>query len=143
MATAVMSEVNLSAGGQLVAPPLSKKPVYTVRDVSTGRPQRVRLIYREASAAKQPNHLLFGALCNPTLRVIKPIPVEMSRRERHFYARFKAADEFGVGSSMSSALEDLGKTLSELFLGLEKNRDRLGSDLASLHERLSRYIAKR
>jgi hypothetical protein len=143
MATAVMSEVNLSAGGLLVAPPLSKKPVYTVRDVSTGRPQRVRLVYREAAAAKAPRHLLLGAVCNPNLRVIRPIPVEISRRDGDFYARFKAADEFGVGTSMSSALEDLGKTVSELFLGLEENQHRLGSDLVALYKTLSRYVAKR
>ena len=146
MATATIpsiSEATLSPGGGLFAPPQSKKPVYTVRDVSAGRPQAVGLAYREASPAKQPKHVLFAASYNPRLRIIRAIPVELSRRQGQFQARFKAADEFGVGPSMSMALEDLGKTLADLFIGLSEKRDRLGHDLLGLHARLSHYIAFR
>jgi hypothetical protein len=143
MATAaVMSEPKLSPVGRLVAPTLSKKPVFTVRDLSVSRPQ-LRLIYREATAAKQPRHVLFAALGHPQLRLLKAVPVEISRRGGQFYARFKTADEFGVGASMSAALEDLGKTLSELFLVLDEEQERLGSDLVQLRAKLSRYIARR
>jgi hypothetical protein len=147
MATAApaISEARLSPGGGLFAPPQSKKPMYTVRDVSdvsVGRPQ-LRIAYREASPAKQPKHVLFAASYNPRLRIIRPIPVELSRRQGQFYARFTAADEFGVGPSMSMSLEDLGKTLAELFIGLSEKRDHLGRDLLALHAKLSRYIAFR
>lgn len=144
MATApTIAHANLSPGGGLVAPPAAKKPVYSVRELGSTRPQH-SLIYRPtATPARRPKRVLFGAITHPMLRVLRPIPVEISYRQGRYVARFRAADEFGAGSTMSLALEDLGKTLSELFLGLTERRESLGSDLNDLCNQLSRFIAHR
>jgi hypothetical protein len=141
-ATATISEANLSPSGGLLVPALSKKPVYTFRNVSAGQ-SRLGMPYRVAAAAQQPKHLLFGAISHPLLRTLKPIPVEISRKQKNYVARFKTADEFGYGETMSLALEDLGKTLAELFIGLGEKEGLLGSDLKRLHLRLSNYITYR
>jgi len=41
---------------------------------------------------------------------------------------------------VSLALEDLGKTLSELFTGLTEQRESLGPDMKHLHAVLARFI---
>jgi hypothetical protein len=144
MATApTISEANLSPGGGLIAPPVSKKPVYAVQELTSVSPQRRFVYHRAASAGRQPKHLLFGALANPRLRILKPIPVEISHRQGSYIAKFKAAGEFGHGSTVSLALDDLGKTLSQLYLGLSEQQDSLGPDLKNLHAKLSFYIALR
>ena len=144
MATAPsISEANLSPGGGLVLVPASKKPVYAVRQLTVSR-QSTRLLYRPAgSPVRQPKHLLFGALSHPRLRLLKPIPVEISSRKGTYFARFKAADEFGTGSTPSLALEDLGKTLAELFIGLTERQSALGSGLKKLLDHLSHFVAYR
>ena len=143
MATAAtISEANLSPSGGLLVPALSKKPVYTFRNVSAGQ-SRLGMSYNVASAAQQPKHLLFGAISHPRLRALRPIPVEISRKQGNYVARFKTADEFGWGETMSMALEDLGKTLAELFIGLSEKQGLLGPDLKRLHVKLSNYITYR
>jgi hypothetical protein len=142
MATAapLISQANLSPGGDLIAPPASKKPVYSIPELGLAR--QTRLFYRPVvgSPARQPKHLLFGAISDPKLRVLKPIPVEMSQRKGSYIARFHEADEFGAGATVSLALEDLGKTLSELFTRLTEQQESLGPDMKHLHAVLSRFI---
>ena len=142
MATApVISEATLTDSGQLLAPKASKKPVYSVRTQDLGRS---RVGFRESTApAKRPGHVLFGGMAHPRLRLLRPIPAALAYRKDGVVARFKATGDFGVGSSLSAALDDLGKTIAELFLGLSERQGSLGPELERIHRQLSRYVAFR
>ena len=49
----------------------------------------------------------------------------------------------GCGTNFSEALDDLAKTLTELFFSLEENSDRLGDDLKQLRVKLNEHLEKR
>lgn len=107
------------------------------------QPRRGIRFLKPGASVKQPKHLRFGAVSHPKLRVLRGIPVEISRKRGTYIATFKQANEFGCGSNLSLALDDLGKTLAELYLGLTDQYEVLGTDLKNLHQTLSRYLALR
>ena len=51
-------------------------------------------------------------------------------------------EEFGLGETRSDALEDLRKTLRELYLSLEQDESRLSGDLLSIWARLKSHVAR-
>jgi len=89
-----------------------------------------------------PGPLLFGALPDRRLRLKKPIPVELSESDGSIIAQCQDLNEFGQGSTASHALDDFGRTITELFLSLEAQKDQLGSDLQNLRSRLAEYLAE-
>lgn len=138
----VMAE--LTPSGSAVAAQPSKRPLYAVRELTetTQPPQRIAF-RRPGKAPARPGHVLFGATVHPKIRVLKPMPVDISRRSDGYVAQFKQVAEFGCGDTLSSALDDLGKTIAELFLTLTEQRQSLGPDMKRVHANLSRYVALR
>ena len=51
-------------------------------------------------------------------------------------------NEFGFGETLSEALTDLQAAIAELYFTLEEDQDRLGPDLSSVWDVLSRKIRK-
>lgn len=88
----------------------------------------------------RPTDILLGTLNHYTFRVVEAIPVHLEQREEGMVAVWREIDEFGVGKSTSSACEDLGHTLAELYQALDADRDRLGPDLARVWGVLQQHI---
>ncbi len=88
----------------------------------------------------KPEQVLFGALHDPMLRVRKPIPARIRQYESEMVAVWDAVDEFGQGESISAALDDLGHTISELYHSLNRDQQRLGSDMSRIWSVLKEYI---
>ena len=51
-------------------------------------------------------------------------------------------NEFGFGNNLAEALADLQAAIAELYLTLEEDQDRLGPDLSSVWDVLSRKVRK-
>jgi hypothetical protein len=90
-----------------------------------------------------PDEVLFGAMPDRRLRFKRPLLVHTERREEGAIARADEIGEFGYGRSTGEALDDLGKTVAELYFSLNAEKDRLSADLETLRLRLDEYIELR
>lgn len=96
-----------------------------------------------ARAATRPAQVLLGTLYDFSFRVVKPIPVRLETNDAFVVASWQDVDEFGTGTSMSSACEELGHTLVELYRSLEADEARLGPDLRRVWAVLKEYLVRR
>jgi len=102
-----------------------------------------RLVYRSLEPPAPADRLLFGGSIQGPLRVIRPIDVTVRREDDLIVVNSDALSEFGSGRTLGDAMLDFGKSIAELYVGLERDRDRLGSDLAKLRALLHEHIAHR
>ena len=98
-------------------------------------------VKQEKEPLSFPRTILLGSIPSARVRVVRPIPVELSRDEESIVAAVAELEEFGQGETSSDALNDLGFSLAELFLSLHKNESRLGPDLVQLLGKLRTYLA--
>jgi len=90
-----------------------------------------------------PNSLMFGALVHPTLRLRKAIPLQVSKEESCVVLNWEEAGEFACGDTLGDALDDFGKTVSELYSELNAPQVRLGEQLERVRFILNEYIGPR
>jgi len=102
----------------------------------------VELIDSDHMPSARPEHLLLGALGDPRLKVLNPIPLCVSVEDSHVVVSWPATEEFGTGATMSAALDDFAASVRELVHRLNETTD-LGPDLANVKQHLSEYIAVR
>jgi hypothetical protein len=87
--------------------------------------------------------VLFAPNIDGRLKITEPFVVTVQRHEGVVVAYVPEIEEFGYGSNSSEALQDLGKTLSELYFSLKENTDRLSADLRSVWLKLNAHIQPR
>ena len=92
---------------------------------------------------EQQTRMLLGRLLDGRLRVREPFVVELSKDGGQFVADAREVGEVGVGSTQSEAVRDLQATLTELYLSLERDRDRLGADMAKVWAVMQTKVTKR
>lgn len=103
---------------------------------------RIRFIITQSK--REPSGMLFGALRNPRLKMLKPIPLTISRDESGSVAVcWEAIQEFGYGANLHTALQDFSATIAELHFFLESEAQRLGEDLGRVSAILREHIAPR
>jgi hypothetical protein len=103
---------------------------------------QVELVISERAPDARPASLLFGALKEPTLRLRKPIPLDLSVEKDEVVLAWAEIDEFGYGSTMGAAADDFGRSLGELYRRLEESKQ-LGPDLLNVKRILDQYIEVR
>jgi hypothetical protein len=86
--------------------------------------------------------LSYAESIDPSLRTIVPFEVCVERTEHGYMAVVQELDEYGLGDTQAEALEDLGKTLQELYFSLERDHARLSSDLLAVWTRLQSYVQR-
>ncbi len=91
----------------------------------------------------RPKKLLFGAISDPRLRVKLPIPVDISGKKGAVVTHWSDIGEFGYGPHMSAALDDFGKTVSELYWSLDSREGDLGDDLKKVLSILRHHFMPR
>jgi hypothetical protein len=89
-----------------------------------------------------PNEALLGSLRDGRLRVRSPIKVRFATEGEHTIAEAVELNEFGFGENPSEALADLQRAIAELYLTLEREQARLGTDLQSVWAILQEKIRK-
>jgi hypothetical protein len=89
-----------------------------------------------------PDEVLFGAFRHPALKLRKPILLQTERSETGIAVFWEETEEFGSGETFSSAIDDFGVTLAELYLRLEEC-DSLSDYLQGVRNKLADYIEVR
>jgi hypothetical protein len=106
-------------------------------------PTSIELHSNTISAHATPTQLLVGNLNHPRLRLREPINVIITEDDSLLIASIPDIEEFGYGSHLTAAVEDLRQTLIELFQTLKAEQSRLGLDMAQLWTRLQVLIEER
>lgn len=98
-----------------------------------------------ASEIQWPVEIQFGGLLDPRLLFLKPIRVNLYKDQDVYVARSVQVDQFGYGSNAAEALDDLGGTLSEMYLYLADadGSGTLSEPLGVQYALLSEFIARR
>ena len=76
------------------------------------------------------------------LRVVEPIEAIPMLEAGEHVLEAPELNEFGFGDTLSEALADLQAAIVELYFTLEEDQDRLGPDLSSVWDVLSRKVRK-
>jgi hypothetical protein len=92
-----------------------------------------------------PLKIQFGGLLDQRLYFRVPLPVEVHREREIYVASSVEVGQFGYGSNSAEALDDLGKTLSEMYFYLEEAEQSgaLGEPLAKQYGVLRTFICPR
>jgi len=91
---------------------------------------------------RQPDQIQYGARLHPDLRIVIPFRVLFEKSATGVAAVVPEVSEYGVGASRSEALDDLGRTLAELYFSLERDEHRLSPDLASVRAKLTAHLVR-
>ena len=83
--------------------------------------------------------IIIGSLLDDRLRMTGDVKIELEREAEHYIANFEGVQEFGYGLSPLEAVDDLRKSLSELYWSLNED-DEIGSDLKNVRDILNRLI---
>jgi hypothetical protein len=137
------------------APIITQPPPDLIQ--SSGAPIVVRFVRMELPRASEqgpsqphtiqpgsrPERILLGTLSDLGFRVVKPIEVLLETREDAVIASWQMVDEFGTGTSVSSAATDLGRTVAELYRTLQSDSTNLGPDLRRVWQQLQEFVVPR
>ena len=99
------------------------------------RPQPIRII-----GPTLPETMLLGALRDPRLRLIEPLTITFERENDDIVACCEELEEFGFGTHLTEAIEDLQVTIAEAYFTLKEENKRLGSDLRKLWDSLREKV---
>ncbi len=93
-------------------------------------------------ATSLPTQFKIGRLRDGRLRITAPIEVIRRIEGGECVVEAPEINEFGFGTTLSAAIIDLQRAIAELYLTLEEEEHRLGSDLKSTWDMLRRKIRK-
>lgn len=92
-----------------------------------------------------PLGMQFGGPLDRGLRFKRPLPVQAYKDGLTYVVDCQLLEQFGSGSNMSEALDDFGKTISEMYFSLDEENasGRLGDDLVRQLQTLREFIELR
>jgi len=88
------------------------------------------------------DELLFAPAIDARLKVHTPFRVRIVSSGEGVSAHAPEIEEFGHGPNRGEALDDLGKTIAELYFSLASERERLAPDLAGVLKSLEEHITR-
>jgi hypothetical protein len=94
----------------------------------------------EPPSARPEKVVLFGGRIGPNLRLLKPIPLDVSVEEEQVVLTWAETNDFACGDSTGEALEHFGQSIRELYEHLHAHDVTLGVDLLRIRDVLDRYI---
>lgn len=86
--------------------------------------------------------ILLGSAKDPRIQVKKPIPLDVSYEQGQTIVSWNEIDEFGAGETLSSAIDDFGFSLRDLYLRLFEEGT-FGPDLVRIRSILAEYLVPR
>jgi hypothetical protein len=113
-----------------------------LRQISRAFAADLRFAGDDAFSASPPETILFGGLNDPRLRLLKPIPLRVSRKAERTTVKWVEADTAASGETLTSAMEKFGARLRSLFHELADSHS-LNADRARLLEVLATHVAFR
>lgn len=140
MGTALVTLVE--AGTTLVKPESEQDSLMSVPVILPQQQQNlpgIPMLFGGGPYSALPDHVLFGALRHPALKLREPIPLRSERSDRGISVIWDEGQEFGFGDTFTAAVADFAETVAELYLQLCE-REALSEDLIAVRDRLSHYI---
>jgi hypothetical protein len=113
-----------------------------LRQSSRAFPADLRFSNVDARAGAQPQTILFGGLIDPRLRLLRPIPLKVSREAERTTVEWIEADTAASGATLTSAMEKFGARLRSIFHELTE-RHSLDPERARILEVLTQHISCR
>lgn len=90
-----------------------------------------------------PARVQFAGLRDPVLRMVRAIPLDVSKEESTVVVCWSEINEFGTGETLSLAIDDFAIGVRELYHRLFAPDVKLGGDLRKVRETLEHYIQPR
>jgi len=90
----------------------------------------------------RPSRVLFAGLRDPRLRMVQAVPLDVTVEDSNVIVCWKEIDEFGVGESLTSAMDDFSNVVRELYYFLQDN-SQIGPDIEAVKRVLGEYIVPR
>lgn len=106
-------------------------------------PGGISVVFLSGALNSRPDVVQFAAIRDPRLRMIKAIPLNVSREESNFVVDWPETHEFGTGDTLSGALDDFAGSLRELYHELFSPDANLGPDLEKVKQTLAEYLQPR
>lgn len=91
---------------------------------------------------KPKNEILFAPRIDGRLKIYTPFRVRLTSSVKGVSARVEEIEEFGFGGNRGEALDDLAKTIPELYFSLQSDRERLSDDLRRVLSVLERHLIR-
>ena len=96
-----------------------------------------------AQGSSQPARAtVVDTLIDDRLRVVRPLPAELSREDAVFVVWSEDLQTHGEGDSPAEAIDDFRIAVAELYWELKDDRDRLGPALQPVWELLRQSVAE-
>ena len=95
------------------------------------------------SAEATPAVLTLASLHHPRLRLRTPLSLRIERENEHVTAWSDDLEEIGYGPTLGAAIEDLQRTIVELYESLHAEQERLGPDMARLWGVVQQRVSER
>jgi hypothetical protein len=90
-----------------------------------------------------PPRVQFAALRDPVLRMVRAIPLDVSKEGSNVVVCWQETNEFGTGETLSLAIDDFASCVSDLYHRLFSPDVKLGEDLQKVRATLTQYIHPR
>ena len=81
-----------------------------------------------------------GSLLDTRLRMRRSLTLEIERHGDSYVAKCSTLNKSGYGDDPSQAVQNIRRTIAELYWELKGDQDRLGPDLAKTWQRLSELV---
>lgn len=89
-----------------------------------------------------PGEIRLATLSDPRLRVTAPIRVRLFEEHGQVVAEATELSEFGFGSNISEAMDDIQRAIAQLYFSLDESSERLGPDLKTAWSGLQRAVVR-
>lgn len=89
-----------------------------------------------------PVEFTLDRLDDDRLRVVEPVAVRSTTEAGQFVLEAPEINEFGYGDTLPEALADLRAAIAELYFTLGTDKERLSSDLQTVHATLVRKLRR-
>lgn len=110
--------------------------------VTVTLPAQTKQKFVTCSPPAPPTRVHIGSLRDGRLRVRAPIVADCRTEEKNIVLEAVELNEFGFGESIPAAIEDLQRTIAELYFTLEQEQERLGPDLQDLWSVLRQKVVR-
>ncbi len=127
----------------ITAPSTHPRELVYVSGSPGGLSNRIVNFRPPGSRQATPREFTLGALRHPTLRVRVPFKLDVRKSSEGVTVWSNDLEEVGYGPYLTAAVEDFQQAVTELYLTLRDEQDRLGPDLARVWETLNRHVEER
>ena len=97
---------------------------------------------KQTATSAIPAEFALERLDDKRLSVVEPLAVRSTTEAGQVVLEAPEINEFGYGGTLSEAIADLQAAIAELYFTLDADKERLGTDLQTVHATLVRKLRR-